>query len=121
MFSHDKDIKFPEKKVDSNWKDQIDKDRSAPAAAGSSPASARATSPEFFNFLKSLATQALMSLGEIPNPMSGHAEIDLATAKEMIDLLGVLKQKTQGNCSAEEKTVFDTFLPELQLKFSQHA
>ena len=72
-------------------------------------------------FLKSLATQALMSLGEMPNPMTGESEIDLATAKEMIDLLSVLKLKTQGNCSAEESNIFSAILPELQLKFSQQS
>lgn len=123
MPSRDKDIKYPEKKVDSSWKDQIAKDQSAAVAvpSPSKSSSANISSPEFFNFLKSLATQALMSLGEIPNPMSGQAEIDLATAKEMIDLLEVLKLKTQGNCSSEEKHVFEAFLPELKLKYSQQA
>ena len=95
--NRDKDIKFPEKKVDSGWKEQITKDRIAapmPDSAAASSAVKPTTSVAFLNFLKSLATQALMSLGEIPNPMTGQSEIDLATAKEMIDLLTVLKQKT---------------------------
>ena len=120
--SRDKDIKFPEKKVDSSWKDQISKDRitePAQASPAVETASAKRTSPEFMHFLKSLATQAMMSLGEMPNPMTGQAELDLATAKEMIDLLNVLKLKTAGNCSAEESTIFNSFLPELQLKYSQ--
>ncbi len=122
--NRDKDIKFPEKKVDSGWKEQITKDRTAVPAQGPVPVAstaAKSTSPEFMNFLKSLATQALMSLGEMPNPMTGQTEVDLATAKEMIDLLSVLKQKTTGNCSAEENTIFNSFLPELQLKYSQQA
>ncbi len=121
--NRDKDIKFPEKKVDSGWKEQITKDKIAAPVPGAAPASAgdKATSPAFMNFLKSLATQALMSLGEIPNPMTGQSEIDLATAKEMIDILTMLKQKTAGNCSAEENAIFNSFLPELQLKFSNQA
>jgi hypothetical protein len=121
--NRDKDIKFPEKKVDSSWKEQISKDRiSAPIPlAEGSVSSGKATSVAFMNFLKSLATQALMSLGEIPNPMTGQSEVDLATAKEMIDLLILLKQKTAGNCSAEESAIFNSFLPELQLKFSNQA
>lgn len=119
----DKDVRFPEKKVDSSWKDQITRDKTvsqeAPATA---PKAAQAkTSPEFMNFLKSLATQALMSLGEIPNPMTGEREVDPASAKEMIDLLGVLKMKTEGQCSSEESMIFTSLLPELQLKFSQLA
>ena len=121
--NYDKDIKFPEKKVDSSWKEQTTKDRlDAPTKVVSPPPSGgKPTSHEFMNFLKSLATQALMSLGEMPNPMTGQSEIDLATAKEMIDLLSVLKKKTEGNCSHEENTIFNSFLPELQLKYSQQA
>ncbi len=120
----DKDIRFPEKKVDSSWKDQISRDRtvsSEPMAAKAPSAGSIKTNPEFMNFLKSLATQALMSLGEIPHPMTGQREVDPASAKEMIDLLGVLKLKTQGNCSPEENVIFTSVLPELQLKFSQQA
>jgi len=119
----DKDVRFPEKKVDSGWKEQISRDKSVPATPVTQPGQAKAAipSPEFMNFLKSLATQALMSLGEIPHPMTGQRELDPATAKEMIDLLTVLKVKTQGNCSPEENAIFTSLLPELQLKFSQQA
>lgn len=120
----EKDIRFPEKKVDLSWKDQIDRDRNAAVAVppSSKPDQANIkTSPDFMNFLKSLATQALMSLGEIPNPMTGQREVDLGAAREMIDLLTVLKEKTQGNCSAEENAIFVSLLPELQLKFSQQS
>lgn len=120
MLSRDRDIKFPEKKVDSSWKEQISKDKVVHTASGQTarPA-AQPTSPEFMNFLRSLATQALMSLGEMPHPMTGQNEIDPATAKEMIDLLSVLKTKTKGNCSPDENTIFESLLPELQLKYSQ--
>lgn len=120
----DKDIRFPDKKVDSSWKDQISRDRSIanelPVSKSPSTGNVK-TNPEFMNFLKSLATQALMSLGEIPHPMTGQQDVDLASAKEMIDLLAVLKQKTQGNCSPEENVIFTSVLAELQLKFSQQA
>ncbi len=124
MMNRDKDIKFPEKKVDSGWKEQAGKEKIAssphkPEASGGG--ASPTTSREFMGFLKSLVTQALMSLGDMPNPMTGENEVDLATAKEMIDLLSVLKLKTRGNCSPEENTVFNSILPELQLKFSQRA
>ena len=124
MLNQDREIKYPEKKVDSSWKEQIVKDRMVhpPLKEPSAQApSNQSTSPVFIGFLKSLATQAVMSLGEIPNPMTGESEVDLATAKEMIDLLSALKEKTKGNCSAEEKVIFESFLPELQLKFSRQA
>lgn len=120
--SRDKDIRFPEKKVDSSWKDQISRDKTAAEASSQKAAASQPlTSREFMNFLRSLATQALMSMGQIPHPMSGQAEVDLAAAKEMIDLLALLKQKTRGNCSPEEASFFESAVTELQMKFSQLA
>ena len=62
----------------------------------------------------------MMHLGEIPNPETQKREVNLEAAREIIDLLGQLKEKSQGNLSAEEMDFFNSLLPELQLKFSQH-
>ena len=51
----------------------------------------------FSTFIISLSTQALMHLGEIRNPMSGEGETDVPVAKQMIDILGMLREKTRGN------------------------
>lgn len=80
---------------------------------------ANVTSKNFLNFVTSLGLQAMMLLGEIPNPETNVREINLEGAKEVVDLLIELKGKTQGNLSEDEKQFFDRFLPELQLKYAQ--
>ena len=121
----EKEIKFTEKKVDDSWKDQVNKEKGVvqPAQAPSEPPrknSAKTLKP-FVSLLSSLGYQAMFHVGEIPNPETQQPEINLEAAKEIIDLLLALKEKTEGNLSPEESEVFRTLLPELQMKFSQRA
>lgn len=132
----DKDIRFSDKKVDQSWKEQAEKEKggatgrpasplgNAPAAGGdakSEQPSKRKTSKTFLNFLTSLGIQAMMHLGEVPNPETQKAEVNAEAAREIIDLLMSIKDKTEGNLGAEELHFFSTFLPELQLKFTQQS
>lgn len=131
----DRDIRFTEKKVDDGWKEQVLKDKGAAQVpqsqntASQSPQNAKpapdqkrkASSPIFYNFLNSLAIQVLMNLGEMPQGAGmGPGEVNLDAAREILDLLVVLKEKTEGNLGPEESQYFMTALPELQLKFSHH-
>ena len=121
----EKDIRFSEKKVDSSWKDHAIKERET-LQSGRSASDKRADTPEetskpFLNLISSLGYQAMMLLGEIPDPMTGQTEVNLRGAREIIDLLGTLKKKTEGHQSPEEKQAFEALLPELQMKFSARA
>jgi hypothetical protein len=69
--------------------------------------------------LTSLGTQALMSLGQITNPMSKKAEVDRDQARHCIDLLGMLEEKTAGNRTEEESQLLDGLLYELRMLFLQ--
>lgn len=130
----DKDIRFTEKKVDESWKEQAgrDKERLKPASAPQPPhsqpdspqpqtatASASVSSKPFMNLLSSLGYQAMMHLGEIPDPGTQEKIMDLEAAREIIDLLTALREKSSGHLSAEEERIFETLLPSLQMKFSQ--
>ena len=124
----DKDIRFVDKKVDESWKDQAsrEKDKVQPSVKpvnpqGTPPGEARRsqTSPAFFNLLKSLGYQAMIHLGELPHPSTGGRETDVEAARETIDLLLALKEKTGANASSEEMEIFQGVLPELQLKFAE--
>ena len=123
---NDIEIKFTEKKVDEGWKDQVNREKGAAAppagesAPQKSPAAAKTSKP-FLNLLSSLSYQAMFHLGEIPNPETQQPELNLEAAREIIDLLLALKEKTAGNLSPEEAEVFQTLLPELQIKFSRKA
>ena len=116
----DKDIRFTEKKVDESWKEQAEtvKAKAVPAAAAAS-AKQPETSKNFLNLVQSLGYQALMHLGEIANPSTQQRELDPEAAKEEIDLLVVLRDKTRGNLSKDEKEILETLIAQLQIKFSQ--
>ncbi len=71
----------------------------------------------FSTFVISLSTQALMNLGEIANPINGKVETDVTVAKQMIDILGMLKEKTSGNLSAHEDRLIQDILYDLRMRY----
>ncbi len=71
----------------------------------------------FSTFVISLSTQALMNLGEIPNPLTNTPETDILVAKQMIDILGMLQDKTRGNLSTGESKLMEEILFDLRMKY----
>ena len=61
-----------------------------------------------------LATQALINLGELKDPMSGNFETDILKADVFYSLLNVLKKKTENNLSAEEELFLDELIENLR-------
>ena len=72
---------------------------------------------DFASFLLSLATTGMVHLGEIPEPNTGQISEDLEGARQMIDILSLLKEKTEGNLSGEEAKLLENLLYELRMKF----
>lgn len=72
---------------------------------------------DFSTFLLSLSTSAFIHLGEIPHPETGRPERSLPMARQTIDTLSMLQQKTQGNLSRDESRLLEHLLYELRLKF----
>jgi len=76
----------------------------------------------FTAFVLSLASTAAIHFGDMPDPISGEtASQNLEGAKQMIDILALLDEKTRGNLSAEERQVLEQVLYELRLRFVQVA
>jgi hypothetical protein len=75
----------------------------------------------FSTFLLGLSTQALLHLGEIPNPSSGQVETDLIAAKQVIDILGILEVKTRGNLEEAERGLVESVLYDLRMKYVELA
>ena len=71
----------------------------------------------FSTFVISLSTQALMHLGEIDNPISGKIDADVPAAKQMIDMLGMIKEKTSGNLNANEERLIQDILFDLRMRY----
>jgi uncharacterized protein DUF1844 len=71
----------------------------------------------FSTFVISLSTQALMHLGEIANPLNQKVETDIPVAKQMIDILGMLREKTRGNLNPGEERLMEDILFDLRMKY----
>ena len=70
----------------------------------------------FSSFVVSLATSAMTHLGQGPG-----GQVDLPLARQTIDLLGVLQEKTKGNLDDEERPRLDTVLHETRTKYLEKA
>jgi hypothetical protein len=91
----------------------------APAAPEEEEEPSAASEPrsEFARIVSSLATTAYSALGLLADPATGARHRDLAIARQMIDWLGVLEQKTRGNLSFEETDLLSRALYELRLAY----
>ena len=71
----------------------------------------------FSSFVFSLGTSALMLMGESLDPQKPSIPVNIPQAKEMIDILSMLEQKTQGNLSSDESAVLGDMLYTLRMKY----
>ena len=71
----------------------------------------------FSTFILSLASSALVHLGEVPNPETGQTEASLPLAKHSIDVLEMLRAKTEKCLDAQESQLLTSILYELRMKF----
>jgi hypothetical protein len=85
--------------------------------SGTQPADEGEMSIDFPSFLLSMATSAMVHMGEMADPATGAPAENLQAARQTIDILTILREKTQGNLSADEQRLLDGLLYELRLKF----
>lgn len=71
----------------------------------------------FATFIYSLSTSALVHLGEIPEPITEKMDKNLPLAKQTIDILGILQEKTTGNLTQEEENLLNNFLYDLRMRY----
>ena len=116
------------KRVDEDWKKQAQEEKrqlaaqeqrrpAGPRAAAGEPA----PKPSFAQFLSGLASQVLISLGEMENPITGRKQVDLAQAQHTIDLLELLQEKTAGNLTPKEENFVSNVLHDLRLRYVRAA
>jgi hypothetical protein len=72
---------------------------------------------DFSTFILSLNHSALMHLGEAPDPETGQVEKNLLLARQTIDLVGMLEEKTRGNLSGEEERLVAQILFDLRMRY----
>lgn len=74
---------------------------------------------DFTTFILSLSHSALMHLGEAPHPETNATATDLAMAKQTIDLVALMEEKTKGNLTGNEERILGEVLFDLRVRFVQ--
>jgi len=75
----------------------------------------------FSSFIFSLGSSALLHLGEVPDPVTQKREKNIPLAKQTIDILGMLKEKTQGNLEPDEQKLIENLLTDLRWRYIREA
>lgn len=71
----------------------------------------------FINFLFSLSTSVLIQLGDIQDPITKQPSKNLPLAKQTIDLIGMLQEKTKGNLTPDEEKFLEHILYDLRMRY----
>ena len=71
---------------------------------------------DFATFVLSLGTSVLLHLGELAEP-NGQREKNLPLAKQTIDMIGMLQEKTRGNLTEAEEALLASLLYDLRVKY----
>jgi hypothetical protein len=115
--------------IDEDWKSQIEAEREEQQPgqqqqqgqqpdSGSAANDGRTMPPASFEMLlTTFATEAMISLGLIPHPLSGKQEVARDQAKYFIDTLEMLKQKTAGNLTPDEDKALEGLVHQLRMAF----
>lgn len=109
--------------VDEDWKAQVEAEKEKLQEKNQSQKSPEGAGgrtlplPSFQLHISNLATQALMFLGQFPNPITQKQEIRLEEARHVIDTLAILDEKTRGNLDAEEAQMMEGVLHELRMGY----
>ena len=124
----------PEITVDEDWKSRVkaedaalDEARKAESQEAAEDSAKTKIDPQqippanFGELVDMFCTQAMLSLGLVPDPATNKAELQKELAKHFIDLLGVLEEKTQGNLDDREKSMLDSTLHQLRLAYVEAA
>lgn len=117
------------KKVDESWKDRVEHEKvehekqeapaTSPQPSAEKQAAPASETPEarFDLFVSGLAMDALIALGDTPHPTTRKPAMSLPHARYLIDLLGVLEEKTRGNLTADEERLLKDALYQLRMRY----
>ncbi len=64
---------------------------------------------------------AMLGMGKIKNPVTQQIERNMVQAKQAIDIIEVLKEKTKGNLSPNEEKLMETVMTELRLNYVEES
>jgi hypothetical protein len=103
----------------SEEKDFVLKEGTVPKTGKDGSAEEKLFLPEinFATFVVSLNSSALMALGLVDDPISKQKTKNLELAKQTIDILGMLKDKTKGNLTSDEENMLKSVLYDLRMLY----
>ena len=105
------------KKVDEDWKRQVAQEK-AKAEKKEEPKPGDPTGPTpFMEFINALASEVMIYLGAVAHPQTGEAVFAPEQAKQTIDILHLLEQKTKGNLTPDEEKLLTNMVHELRLAY----
>lgn len=108
------------KNIDESWKETVEKEKQK-NDLNKGKDDFIPPGADFNFFITTLALQASIFFGQIPNPATGKNEENITQAKFIIDTLIMLKDKTKGNLSEEETTLLENALYELRMQYIEKA
>lgn len=73
--------------------------------------------PSFSLLVATFGSQAMIALGQVPNPLDNKTEVRLDLAKHAIDMLVIIEQKTKGNLAADEAAMLEAVLHQLRMAY----
>jgi hypothetical protein len=103
------------KHIDESWKEAVSKEKEG--LGKDKTATPPPPEPSFSFFISTLALQASVFLGDIPNPATNKKEKNLTQAKFIIDTLGVLREKTRNNLTDDENKLLEDVLYQLRMQY----
>lgn len=73
--------------------------------------------PSFSLLVATFGSQAMVALGQIPNPLDGQTEVRPDLAKHAIDMLVIIQERTLGNLASEEASLLENMLHQLRMAY----
>ncbi|MBI2093932.1 MAG: DUF1844 domain-containing protein [Candidatus Omnitrophica bacterium] len=121
------------KRVDESWKERVEQEKQVDPATETKPSSSQlseepskksggrsAAAPmeaRFDLLVSSLAMEAFVALGDLPHPSTQKQATNLPHARYLIDLLGILDEKTKSNLTADEEHLMKDSLYQLRMRY----
>ena len=120
--------------IDEDWKSQVEAEKAAAQSVPDEPQTGDTVASDAADtggdandpqmppaslemLLTQLATEAMMSLGQMPHPVTGETEVRKNQAKYLIDTIEILQEKTKGNVEPTESQAIETLLHQLRMAF----
>jgi len=105
--------------VDDSWKSRVEREKQSASPSSNSPSDRGQDYPEasFELLVTTFSMQAMAAMGVLGGPGGAQQPPDLGMAKHLIDLLGVIEEKTRGNLSQDEAGMLEQMLHQLRVLF----